>query len=342
LSVRKPELAAHLAARGARVRRGDFDDPATLDFAFEGADRVFIVSTTSPNEKRFVQQKNAIDAARSAAARTVLYTSILQRRGSPFVATAAHVDTEDYLEQSAGSYTIVRNAHYFENLPMFLGGAIRTGELLLPPDGASSWVAASSRWSIPRWSGSSAVLHERSKTRFRSFSPRRRVRRDDVTFDGLVRSLERRRCQCTVLSSNLSRFRSSPRCRFDELGSPSDVKGYLTAHDEALTYDFDTLIAGHVNRLGTRADVTTDQQYLADLETSAAAALQSFDMSSIGGRLTDPSNVWAYGAALLDAWPKKCVDDMLAKWRGKLGAVDVFAKANCTAMQSALRAGDLP
>src|SRR5882724_6877582 len=37
---------------------------------------------------------------------------------------------------------------------------------------------------------------------------------------------------------------------FDELGSPVDIKGYLDAHDQMLTYDFDTLIAGHVNRLG--------------------------------------------------------------------------------------------
>jgi glyoxylase-like metal-dependent hydrolase (beta-lactamase superfamily II) len=129
---------------------------------------------------------------------------------------------------------------------------------------------------------------------------------------------------------------------FDELGSPVDVKGYLAAHDDALAYDFDTLVAGHVNRLGTRDDVTTDKQYLADLEQTAGAALQAFDPKSIQGQLTDPANVWAYGAALLDGWPRKCVDDTLAKWRGKVGAVDVFARANCTAMQSALRAGDLP
>jgi glyoxylase-like metal-dependent hydrolase (beta-lactamase superfamily II) len=129
---------------------------------------------------------------------------------------------------------------------------------------------------------------------------------------------------------------------FDELGSPSDVKGYLAAHDQALAYDFDTLIAGHVNRLGTRADIMTDQQYLADLEMNAAAALQTFDAGAVTSQLTDPTNVWAYGAALLASWPTQCVSATLAKWRGQLGAVDVFANANCTAMQSALRAGDLP
>lgn len=37
VSVHDPERAAALAARGVRVRRGDFADPDTLPAAFEGA-----------------------------------------------------------------------------------------------------------------------------------------------------------------------------------------------------------------------------------------------------------------------------------------------------------------
>jgi glyoxylase-like metal-dependent hydrolase (beta-lactamase superfamily II) len=129
---------------------------------------------------------------------------------------------------------------------------------------------------------------------------------------------------------------------FDELGSPVDIKGYLDALGQALAYDFDTLIAGHVNRLGTRDDVTTDTQYLADLEANAGAALQAFDPTSVLGELSDPTNVWAYGSLLLTGWPEKCVTDTLSKWRGKLGGLDVFVRANCTGMQNGLRGGDLP
>jgi glyoxylase-like metal-dependent hydrolase (beta-lactamase superfamily II) len=94
---------------------------------------------------------------------------------------------------------------------------------------------------------------------------------------------------------------------FDELGSPVDIRGYLDAHEQALAYGFDTLIAGHVNRLGTRNDVTTDAQFIADLEANAAAALQAFDPTSVFGELSDPTNVWAYGSLLLAGWPGKCV-----------------------------------
>jgi hypothetical protein len=107
-------------------------------------------------------------------------------------------------------------------------------------------------------------------------------------------------------------------------------------------YHFDTLVAGHVNRLGTKADVMLDSEYLADLATNAGTALQSVDPQKIGAQLADPTNAWAYASALLEAWPKKCVDDTLPKWRGRLGGVDVFARANCSAMQDAFRAGDLP
>ena len=40
VSVRTPEKAGGLSERGVRVRQGDFDDPASLRHAFEGASPV--------------------------------------------------------------------------------------------------------------------------------------------------------------------------------------------------------------------------------------------------------------------------------------------------------------
>ena len=45
--TRDPAKLADLAARGVEVRKGDFDDPATLPAAFAGVDRALIVSTDS-------------------------------------------------------------------------------------------------------------------------------------------------------------------------------------------------------------------------------------------------------------------------------------------------------
>ena len=47
VSVRDAAKAAPLAALGVRVRQGDFNDPALLAHAFEGATTVLIVSSNA-------------------------------------------------------------------------------------------------------------------------------------------------------------------------------------------------------------------------------------------------------------------------------------------------------
>jgi NAD(P)H dehydrogenase (quinone) len=72
VSVRRPEAIENLTARGVRVRHGDFDKPKTLDAAFEGAERLLIISTrTVDNHARFAQHRNAIDAAKRCGVRHV-------------------------------------------------------------------------------------------------------------------------------------------------------------------------------------------------------------------------------------------------------------------------------
>jgi glyoxylase-like metal-dependent hydrolase (beta-lactamase superfamily II) len=51
-----------------------------------------------------------------------------------------------------------------------------------------------------------------------------------------------------------------------------DIPGYLGMPAAALTYEWKTLISGHLGRLGTRDDVILHQQYMDDLEASARRA----------------------------------------------------------------------
>src|SRR4051794_3312600 len=75
VSVRDPDRAAGLAARGVRVRRGHFTDPESLADAFEGATQVLIVSANETGGSAVAQHTTAIDAARAAGAERILYTS---------------------------------------------------------------------------------------------------------------------------------------------------------------------------------------------------------------------------------------------------------------------------
>jgi uncharacterized protein YbjT (DUF2867 family) len=142
VSVRVLEKAKALSEADIRVRHGDFAEPASLDRAFQGARRVLLISTRTPgNAARFQEQRNAIDAAIRCGVEHIFYTSIVQRPGSVFDVASGHHDTEAYLASCGAAYTVLRNGQYIENLPMFLGQSVFTGDLALPKDGPTAWVS---------------------------------------------------------------------------------------------------------------------------------------------------------------------------------------------------------
>jgi uncharacterized protein YbjT (DUF2867 family) len=138
VSVREPEKATDLAARGIRVRRGDFSDPDSLLRAFDGATQVLIVSGPADAEPH----RAAIDAARAAGAERVVYTS--HQAADPdslFRATRAHAETEQDLARSGVPFTSLRNGFYASTPVYQLRAALQTGELVVPEDGPFSWTA---------------------------------------------------------------------------------------------------------------------------------------------------------------------------------------------------------
>src|ERR671930_2299563 len=74
LVTRRPEALRDFCARGADVRYGDFDDPASLRDAFAGGRRMLLISTDASG-RRVRQQRAAIDAARAAGIDHVVFTS---------------------------------------------------------------------------------------------------------------------------------------------------------------------------------------------------------------------------------------------------------------------------
>ncbi|MGW3306149.1 SDR family oxidoreductase [Streptomyces sp. NPDC001073] len=142
VSVRDPEGAKELAERGVRVRRGDFDDPATLADAFEGADQILLVSAASTGDTALRQHRAAIAAARDSGARRVLYTSHMGANpASPFAPMPDHAETEAELLAAGVPFTSLRNGFYAATTVMLLGSALQTGELVAPEDGPVSWTA---------------------------------------------------------------------------------------------------------------------------------------------------------------------------------------------------------
>jgi NAD(P)H dehydrogenase (quinone) len=133
LVTRSTAKLADLAARGAQVRHGDFDDPATLPGAFAGATRVLIISTTELGT-RVTGHLAAVAAAKEAGARLIAYTSIPNpdpaRNPAPVVPD--HAKTEEAIVASGVPYTFLRNSLYSElwRAMMEAPGALASGELV--------------------------------------------------------------------------------------------------------------------------------------------------------------------------------------------------------------------
>ncbi len=140
VSVRDTEKAADLAARGVRVRHGDFTDPATLANAFEGASQVLIVSSNTHGAQAVAQHITAMNAAQDSGAGRVLYTS---HQGasvdSLFAPMPDHAATEEKLSTLGVPFTSLRHGYYGSTIPWLLGPALKTGEILAPADGPVSW-----------------------------------------------------------------------------------------------------------------------------------------------------------------------------------------------------------
>jgi uncharacterized protein YbjT (DUF2867 family) len=140
VSVRSPQHAGALAARGVRVRRGDFDDPTSLRDAFEGANQVLVVSGNATGEAAVQQHVTAIDAARAVGVERIVYTSHMGASPtSLFAPMPDHAATEAALEASGLAFTSLRNGFYAASALMLMGPAVQTGQLVAPEDGPVSW-----------------------------------------------------------------------------------------------------------------------------------------------------------------------------------------------------------
>jgi len=129
---------------------------------------------------------------------------------------------------------------------------------------------------------------------------------------------------------------------FKEFAVSESVPGFVKAYDTILSYDFDTIIAGHLTTLGTRDDVLQGQEFIQDVMDAAGRALATVDAAAISADVgvNDPSssnfgNFWAVFYAILVDCANRCYDEVSSKWLGVIGAVDVWTPGHCeTACES--------
>lgn len=127
--VRHPAKAAALAARGVAVRPGDYTDPAALQQAFAGVEKVLLISSNEIGQ-RLPQHLNVIAAAQRAGVKLLVYTSLLRADRSPLNLAPEHLETEKALKASGLPFVILRNGWYTENYTASVPPAVANGALL--------------------------------------------------------------------------------------------------------------------------------------------------------------------------------------------------------------------
>ena len=127
LLTRTPE---NLDARGAQVRRADFDEPDSLVAAFAGVDRMLLISAVDVG-RRTAQHRAAVSAAQEAGVRHVIYTSVPNpTEDNPAAVVPSHRATEEALRASGLAWTFLRNNIYADFQIPTIAQARATGQLV--------------------------------------------------------------------------------------------------------------------------------------------------------------------------------------------------------------------
>ena len=123
---------------------------------------------------------------------------------------------------------------------------------------------------------------------------------------------------------------------FKDLAITKNVSGFVQAHDIVSSYDFDTLVSGHLTRLGTMEDVDIQKEFITDLINASKAANSKINFMDFVSKygLTNP---WLTFSEYADAVTDECTNTMLAKWKDRLGGAEQFTESHCWIMTESQR-----
>lgn len=133
--VRDETKAAEFKSKGIQVKVGDYEDFESLKSAFQGVDKLLLISSSSDIAHRFEQHKNVINAARETGVGHIIYTSFDMKNLQQSIMgkeVQYHAYTADYLKQIAIPYTLMENTMYADMIPFLSGKDILNNGISIP------------------------------------------------------------------------------------------------------------------------------------------------------------------------------------------------------------------
>nr|WP_295930582.1 NAD(P)H-binding protein [uncultured Dyadobacter sp.] len=131
--VRDAAKLAEYAGSGIHIRVADYDDPASLEKALAGVDRLLQVSASVTGVQAMAQESQVVLAAVKSGVKEVVYTSTLHPVETAHF-QAAHIcrSTEELIKKSVMRYVFFRNSMYQETIPLFIGSGMEDGRIFYP------------------------------------------------------------------------------------------------------------------------------------------------------------------------------------------------------------------
>ncbi|KAJ5160264.1 uncharacterized protein N7482_007268 [Penicillium canariense] len=124
--------------QGIAFRVVNYDDPPSLETAFQDVENLLFVSTnTFDVEKRRRQHQSFVDAAKKMHVKHVWYTSLAFGGfgSSEADVQQAHLLTEEMMRRSGINYTSIREGLYTDAFPVFMNWYPSTSTMYLTADG---------------------------------------------------------------------------------------------------------------------------------------------------------------------------------------------------------------
>ena len=236
------------------VRAGDFEKPELFDDAYRDGDILLLVSGLNLG-RRTTEHRSAIEAAKRAGIRHIVYTSVGGvQPGNPALSAIDHYETEQDLRASGLTYTILRNALYAEIVSaIWLAPAAREGVLEMATGHGS--LAPVSKVDVAR--AATAILADPDKHAGAVY---------EITGPDLLTMPEIVRLGSEVFETEISYKPVTEQERlefFDSVGMPRtydpnmppNPEGHMWASDELVSADlavargYQALLSGHIEQI---------------------------------------------------------------------------------------------
>ncbi|MFB7287331.1 MBL fold metallo-hydrolase [Actinacidiphila glaucinigra] len=125
---------------------------------------------------------------------------------------------------------------------------------------------------------------------------------------------------------------------FTNIAQSKHIPGFMAHHDHTLAFDFDTMITGHLTRLGTRQDVEMQREYMHDIRDAAQHALELTPVKRARARDTvGTEHIYEYFKTMYEGAAAEAAKPVIDKWSGRLGGVETLGVNHTLTMYHSLR-----